>query len=392
MTLSSNLSFDHLAFFEALEPGKVYNIAAGVGLLSRNVKVIGSAYPNQNADLYGFRILASDYSAFDSDGILMYYKGFTRLSNVEFNHPGQFSRESGDDSKYGILLSDLGAYNSSRPSYITNCAFHHGFSAAIGIFTSSSIPIVNNVIYYTIDYGLFIQGDSNIIKGNLVTTNFWASTFIVEEAAFDLDYWGAIDVHLANSVVLEDNFVAGAERIGIYFNGGLCDGDSLGPGINHSIKNNTVYSAFGGVVILPITCMYQVDCVTISDFTIFKSVDYGIYYQNNQSLVIDSNILVDNQVGIFGMVLQPPSVSHVFGNKTYSISNTIVVGNSPFLNCSTDLKPVGVNAQYATLIQAIGSGVNSTGKIGIVWPNFLSSQNGAPTKPWFVINSFSLNI
>lgn len=384
LTLSSNLAYHHLAFSEEIELGKNYTIAAGVGLLSRNVKVIGSEYSNQNTDLYGFRILVSDYSASNSDGVLLYYKGFTRLSDVEFNHPGQYSGD--DDSKYGILLSDLGTFDYSRPSYVTNCAFHNGFSAAIGIFSSSRIPIENNVIYYTIDYGLFIQGDSNIIRGNLVTTNFWASTFVTWEAAFDLDYWGAIDVHLADSVVLEDNFVAGAERIGIFFKGGLCDGESLESGLVHSIKNNTVYSAFGGVVIWPTYSFNQLDCVTISNFTVFKSVDYAIYYQNIQSIVIDSNILVDNQVGILGFVLQPPSVYHVFGNKTFNITNTIIVGNSPFLNCTTDLKPTGVNAKYATTIKAIGAGPNALGKIGIVWPNFMSSSNDVPFNSWFVFN------
>jgi hypothetical protein len=385
LTLIGNLKHDHLAFYEALQPGKVYNIAAGVGLLSRNVKVIGAEYGKQNSDLYGFRILASDYSTYNSDGVLLYYKGFTRLSDVEFVHPGQFSRESGDDAKYGILLSNLGSYNSSRPTHVTNCAFHHGYSAAIGIFSSSGIPIENNVIYYTIDYALFIQGDSNIIRGNLVTTNFWASTFITWEAQFDLDYWGAIDVHLADSVVLENNLVAGAERIGIYFKGGLCDGDSLGPDLVHSIKNNTVYSAFGGVVMLPSFYLYQLDCVSISGFTVFKSVHYGIYYQNNQSLVVDSNILIDNQVGLLGIVLQPSSLFHEIGNKTITVSNTMIVGNSPFLNCTTDLKPNDLNFQLAKTIKAIGAGTTSTGKIGIVWPNFLNAPNGAPFKPWFAL-------
>ena len=82
-----------------------------------------------------------------SDGTLIYYKGYARLSNVEFVHPGQFFRGTEDDSRYGIVVSNLGAYNYSRPTYVRSCSFHHGYSAAIGILSSSSIPIENNVIY-----------------------------------------------------------------------------------------------------------------------------------------------------------------------------------------------------------------------------------------------------
>ena len=37
-----------------------------------------------------------------------------------------------------------------------------------GIFGSASIPIENNVVYNTYNYGLNIQGNSNIIRKNLV--------------------------------------------------------------------------------------------------------------------------------------------------------------------------------------------------------------------------------
>ena len=72
-----------------------YKIAAAVGLLSRNIKVIGTEYDNQFADLYGFHILVSDFYTQDQiDGVNVfnYFKGFARISNVEFIHGGQFSQ------------------------------------------------------------------------------------------------------------------------------------------------------------------------------------------------------------------------------------------------------------------------------------------------------------
>lgn len=147
ITLNSSLLYDHLSFIETLSTGKQIKIAAAVGLLTRNVKIIGSEYDGQDDDLYGMTMIVSDYSTLNSDGINMYYKGYARLSNVEFVHPGQFFRGTGDDSTFGIIISNLGEYNYSRSTYVRSCSFHHGYSAAIGILGSNSIPIENNVFY-----------------------------------------------------------------------------------------------------------------------------------------------------------------------------------------------------------------------------------------------------
>jgi hypothetical protein len=95
LTLNSSLKFDHLVVSEDFTTGASYKIAAAVGLLSRNIKVIGSEYDQQYSDLYGFRILVSDYSnSILENGVNVpkYYKGYVKFSNVEFVHPGQFSR------------------------------------------------------------------------------------------------------------------------------------------------------------------------------------------------------------------------------------------------------------------------------------------------------------
>lgn len=62
LTLNNSLLYDHLAFVEHFPSGTQYQIAAGVGLLTRNVKIIGGEYNGQEADLYGTRIIVSDYS------------------------------------------------------------------------------------------------------------------------------------------------------------------------------------------------------------------------------------------------------------------------------------------------------------------------------------------
>lgn len=163
LTLNSTLNYTHLAFSESFTTTNnnitSYKIAAAVGLLSRNIKIIASEYAKQRGDLYGMRTIVSDYSALDADsGLILYYKGYARISDTEFVRPGQFSRESEDDSTFGILFSNLGAYNTVRPSYVRNSAFHHGLGTAIGIFGSTGIPIENNVIYYTIEWSILVKG------------------------------------------------------------------------------------------------------------------------------------------------------------------------------------------------------------------------------------------
>ena len=385
LTLNSTLIYDHLGYSETLSSGQSYRIGAGVGLLSRNVKVIGTSYPNQETDLFGFRIIVSDYSFTNSEGLDVYYKGYARLSDVEFDHPGQFSRAAQDDSLYGILVSNLGEYDYKRPTYIRNCAFREAYSAAIGILDTATIPVENNVIYRTIEFGIRLSGHSNIIRNNLVALNRWAASILTWEATFDKFYWGAISFHEADSIVLEGNFVAGAERIGVFFKGDLCPGYSIGPGKNHSIKDNTVYGALAGVAMLPEYYFEHLNCIRIRGFTVFKSSHYGIYYQSYASLILDSNILIDNQINAFYMVLAPKSVTHEPSNKTIRVENSLIVGRSVQFSCEKDIKPDDLNFAEATSITAYGAGDDHLGKIGITWANFLSVLNAAPLKPWLVL-------
>ena len=103
ITLNSTLAYDHLGFSESFSNRASYNVAAAVGLLTRNIKLIGAGYAKQESELFGFRMIVSDYSS-----PAAYYKGYARLSNVEFQRFGQFNHDSGDDSTYGILFSNLG--------------------------------------------------------------------------------------------------------------------------------------------------------------------------------------------------------------------------------------------------------------------------------------------
>jgi hypothetical protein len=109
--------------------------------------------------------------------------------------------------------------------------------------------------------------------------NRWGSTFLTSEAEFDKTYWGAIDAGLAASAVVEDNYVAGAERTGIHVRGMVCDGAKLPGNLTLSIKNNTVYGAGNGVAVSREFHYASLPCLKISGFTVYRSQYYGIYYQ-----------------------------------------------------------------------------------------------------------------
>ena len=356
----------------------------------RNVKIIGAAYDTQEADLFGFRILVTDYSYTNSDGVILYFKGYARLSNVELNHFGQFNRDSEDDSTYGILFSNLLEYNYSRPSYVKSCAFNYGYAAAVGIFVTASIPIENNVVYHTIEWGFKIEGHSNIIRNNLLILNYWGSSFYTWEAKFDLFFFGALDVHEADSYIVENNFVAGAERIGIFYKGDLCPGQTLGAGRNHSVKNNIVYSSLTGVAMLPEYYFKQITCVRVSGFTVFKSSHWGLYLNTPWTLIAEYNTLVDNQVNLFPFIIFPLITGHEATNKTISVQNNVIVGRSPQYNCSTDLKPDDLNSREVKNMFSFGAGADYKGFIGVVWANFMSGSNMAPGKPWYFFCYFLL--
>ena len=383
LTLTSNLKYSHISFIQTSNV-----IAAGVGLLTRNVKVIGAEYPQQAADLYGFSILVTDYSSYDSNGILLYYKGYARLTNVEFVHPGQFFRGTSYDATYGIIISNLGAYDYVRTTYVRSCSFHQGYSVGIGILGSSSIPIESNVFYGSLDSAVYLEGDSNIVRYNLITMTYWATWFVPYDAQYDFNYFGGVTAHMADSAVIEHNFIAGAQRSGIFYKGDVCAGQSIGSNMNHSIKYNTLHSCLIGLNVFPDTSFNQLTCISLSKTIVYKSAFYGVYYQNPWTVEIDSMLLVDNQVGVVAFALGPSSLSHRTSTKNVKITNSVFVGRSSSFNCTTDVMPYDFNFNQSHGMQTPSAGADGNGFVGIVFSSFLSGGNGCPRKPCLGVKSY----
>ena len=88
--------------------------------------------------------------------VVCIFIGYAQLENVEFAYTGQLGFTNNYDPRYSISFVQTGAGgpDEDRHSYVRGCAFHHGYSTAIGLFSCSGIEISDNIIYRTAGAGL----------------------------------------------------------------------------------------------------------------------------------------------------------------------------------------------------------------------------------------------
>ncbi|MBN3294524.1 PKHL1 protein, partial [Polypterus senegalus] len=351
LILNDSLSYAHIAeTYYINETNQQYTLAADVGLLSRNIKIISEDYPGWYQESYGARVLVRS--------------GAARLSNVEFYHTGQ----------NGYISENI-------TSYIQGCSFHQGFSPAIGILGTNKLSVDDNIIYFTVGQGILDLGIGSKIRRNLVALTVWPGSFQGKKTATYTLWHAAIEINQGADTVLQDNIVSGFERSGYRINGEPCPG-TFNPAETWS--NNEAHGGLYGVYLngdgLP-------DCTFIQGFTVWKCWDYGIYFQTYMNVQISNVTLVDNGMGIMPMSYTPPSVSHQYSNRTIQIENSLFVGSSPDFNCSDVLTTSNINIQYT-------SGQRSPrplqgGRSAVGWPTFASQHNGAPATPHAGLTSYT---
>ncbi|CAF0853204.1 unnamed protein product [Didymodactylos carnosus] len=385
------LSYTHIVLHETFPNGQVYHVAGAVGLLTRNIRIRDNN-PSGASQLFGYRVLVTDYNTpvWDPIGLTninTYYKGYARLSNTQFIGFGQFVNADQLDLREGIHIYDLGDWNASRPTYVDSCSFNNGYFTAIGLWVANGIPITNNVIFNTYKSGIVINGQNNIIQNNLVSSIYWTGTAQPQFVQFNLDYDAAICSKDAVSVVMQDNFVAGVERLGIRIQGASCPGTVLPSGINNSYSNNEVHSAMAGVSIWPDDqFIYDTDCVLITGFKTYKAWYYGVYIQVHRNIIVDSTTVSDSQLGMFTLVIGIPALTHVAGNKSIQIRNSLVIGAGTPNDCSDVLNPTTPTIFYTP--KAVPTVSGTGGRVGITFPYISSSDNMMPSHPWTGIGAY----
>ncbi|XP_040210575.1 fibrocystin-L-like [Rana temporaria] len=376
LTLNVSLTFTHTAnTYQVPNTNLTYTLAADVALLTRNIKIIGEDYPGWSSESFGARVLVGTFSA---NG--MVYKGNARISNVEFYHSGQEGYRDPTDPRYSLAFLNLGEVLPNK-SYVKGCAFHNGFSPAIGVFYTNGLNIDDNVIHFTVGEGIRVLGDRVNVRGNLVALSVWPGTYQNRMETTNTLWHAGIAINEGSHIVLQNNTVAGFERAAYQINGEPCSGFS---NPSPAWYNNEAYGGLYGIYMnadgLPV-------CSRVRGFLIWKCWDYGIYTQTVSSLQISDVILADNGMGILSIVYTPPSVSHVISNKTVQITNSLLVGSSPNFDCTdilTDSDPnIKLSGQHRSRRPPTG------GRSGICWPTFASGHNSAPGKPMAGLSNYN---
>ena len=72
---------------------------------------------------------------------------------MEFDRTGQEGFTDNYDPRFSVAFVGLGEITESNPCYVRECAFHDGFSPAIGVFGTNYMDVTDNVIYNTVGSG-----------------------------------------------------------------------------------------------------------------------------------------------------------------------------------------------------------------------------------------------
>ncbi|CAL8298854.1 unnamed protein product [Lota lota] len=365
LTLNQSLAFTHIAGTHSV-PGTsaTYTLSADVGLLTRNIKVIGQDYPQLFEESFGARVIVGTYSWEGID-----YRGVAQIRNVEFHHSGQEGWRDYTDPRYSVVFLNLGEVAANK-SQLQGCAFHNGFSPAIGVFGTDGMFVDDNVIHHTVGDGIRIWGNGVTVRRNLVTLTRWTGSYQGREETSNYEWNAAIEVSEGTNVVLQHNIVAGFERVGYRIDGEPCPGS---PSSNEAWQQNEAHGGLYGVYMnkdgLP-------GCSLIRRFTVWKSYDYGIYFQTPASVIVAEVTLADNGLGLMPLVYLPPSLSHAYADKTISVRDSLVVGTSPGFNCSDSVPMEDFNILESSGDR--GAKLPDGGRSGLSWPWFESGHNAAP--------------
>ena len=90
------------------------------------------------------------------------------------------------------------------------------------------------------------MGDGAIIRNNLVTRVLWEGGYMGRRETTNFRYNGAFNLDKATNIILQNNHVGGAERLGFRTTGEPCSVSSINPW-----TGNVVHTALVGVALLP---------------------------------------------------------------------------------------------------------------------------------------------
>lgn len=123
-----------------------------------------------------------------------------------------------------------------------------------------------------------------------------------------------------------------------------------------------------------------------SNFTLWKNLDYGVFYIGSASSSVVNLKAADNGVGVFQFIMGPAALAHRYADKYANVKNSLIIGTSDELNCSTGL---GDRSDFNIAVSNEKIKFHSSPlRIGITMPTFSSGSNACPNMPCNGIMSY----
>jgi len=379
ITLNDNLKFTHLGSEYSLDDGSAsWNISAEVGLLTRNIKIVGEDYSDMEEEEFGARVLVSK---FVQEGVE--YRGYAKISNVEFVRAGQEGWTDAIDPRYSLAFLDHGDSvddsEEKKESYVKKCSFNFNYNAAIGLFHTNNVLIEDNVVFRTLEYGIRDEGIGNRFIHNLVTYTKFVG--IHKDQRQNFYKRGCFYFKESLDPEFRDNAAAGCERAGFSGTGHICASDKRW-------SNNVIHTTQDGVFVNtfqpPVEVREDKQCVVFRGFLVYKAYDYAFYLLTHDTVEMENNVIVDSGVGINPFLIRPKPITHELEYKHLRINNTLFVGRNDPSQCDTDVEPSYLwfdKRQKVTMWPGRNWYGYNTGHAGLLWPLFLGG--GVPLgKPW----------
>merc|ERR1712013_571421 len=323
ITLNDTLQFTHLGSEYSLEDGsRSWNISAEVGLLSRNIRIIGQSYPEIGEEQFGARVLVSKFTQEGTE-----YRGYAKISNVEFVRGGQEGWTDAFDPRYALAFLnhedsiDNDEYN--KESYVKKCAFNYNYNAALGLFNTNNVLVEDNVVFRTMEYGIRDEGIGNRFIHNLVVLTRFVG--IHKDHRQNFYKRGCFYFKESLDPEFRDNAAAGCERAGFAGTGHICTS-------NKRWSNNVIHTTQDGIFTNtfspPVEVRDDKECVVFRGFFVYKAYDYAFYLLTHDTVEMEDNIIVDSGVGIHPFLISPRPTTHELVYKHLRINNTLFVGRN----------------------------------------------------------------
>jgi len=235
-----------------------------------------------------------------------------------------------------------------------------------------TVSVLKKIISLT--SGISTSSDNTVIRDNFVNLMIGTASYQDRLEPFNFRWEANIEASNSRNLVLQGNLVSGSERTG-YLVPPLPCGDMSG-----RYQNNKAFANLLGISILPEHKVNE-ECAMFANFTIWKSHDFGMYYQQgNSEFVAQDNVFIENKNGLFVILFGPSSSSHGFANKEIEVNDNLFVGQTTSFDCSIDVTPRN-DTNFALSSVARPVAAPGGGMVGLVFGQFYSSSNKAPQKP-----------